>query len=182
MMTLVELFVPALNSLRPLEPFVVSSNANKTKVLTCFHETGDLNECTICKTIYCPLCSVCSCSPRTEPKKLLAKARKAVSVYLKTVRMVSVGFVVEDEYGNFEATCGDVQGCLNVLPDLSRMFSEHLSSPFAKAYEHQQASVWENELLHGLECRVSNKYLAVILPLLVEGERYTVSVLQKSTV
>lgn len=136
----------------------------------------DLNQCRICRGQYCEHCS-CACEVLPSTNLLIAKAGEIIlSFQGESQHGNQVIFTIEDQYGSLEHVEGSLQSLINSHPKFNQLFASQLPAGLQKRYEDLQLAVWgKGQNGRAQVCTLCKGWGIAILPLFVQGEKYTVT-------
>jgi hypothetical protein len=90
------------------------------------------------------------------------------------------GFTVEDHTGGLEYVHGDLSALIGTNPAYDYILADQLPPEMSDGYADRQLAVWGWQKAHkGKVFSLGSGWSVVILPLVVEGDEYTVSAFYK---
>jgi hypothetical protein len=111
---------------------------------------------------------------------ILTKAQARIANHIRNATEVAgldpFLLVIEDEFGDLVHTQGDLTFLMPFEPVLHQQFASQLNPDTQKQYENKQLDVWEQVLVDGQPFGVAPGWNVSILPILVEENRYTVTI------
>jgi hypothetical protein len=139
------------------------------------------SQCATCRKYSCGSCDYdCGCIGHSFlGDKLEAPASRRVSEYMLRNRhlldLSFQGFTVEDKYGGLEFLSGDLTPILEKPPVVDRIFALKLREPIQETYADHQIGIWFNRFTPGELFGLKSEWMACIIPLLFNEQRFTVS-------
>lgn len=147
----------------------------------CFRgHQSDLNECVRCGHSFCENCS-CDCYPRTDVARLYSNARRIAEAHIRktpTLRFLdSSRLVIEDEWGGLLYSHGEMESFVGQTPLVDEILADQLPPSFRGQYGQNQSAVWREGSVSSERIILDEDWSAILLPMFVDGERYTVGVI-----
>lgn len=142
-------------------------------------------ECTVCNRFTC-VGHDCGCFPRVSVSLLIEKAKgliggKFIDNTAEGLHIPLNAWTIEDEWGGLAHFSGNFESLTTNGPVLDDIFADQLTKELGYVYEPKQLAVWELGEDKGILISLSALWSVIILPLLVEGGRFTVSMFSDAT-
>lgn len=89
-------------------------------------------------------------------------------------------FTVEDEYGGLEYMQGELPSMMTKPPVMDAIFSDQLCQAVQKCYDRHQLAIWGSGAGIQFNLKLGLGWSVEIIPIFVQGEKYTVSLFSPS--
>ena len=126
-----------------------------------------------------PTASMTAQYARPSLELILTKAKARVADYIRNADGNGLDpflMVIEDKFGDLVHTQGNLSFLMPAAPAPGQWFAGQLNTEIQDQYERRQLAARQKMLVDGEQFQVASNLNAVILPFLVEDERFTVTV------